>query len=226
MEADREGAAAWRVEAEPGARVWMHRAIAVLLVGMVGVACSAIALPATVSVRCCDTAVVSPKVLASQLRAKCSTNAGGVAFDLTITKVNRSFSCAGVRQPATEVEAMLVESVSDRNAAGLRADRIISLWHVLGVKAELTHSDLVWDLATTVTDDKCKHAGDLRFLRDEIASAQNAGENATHWFRVEAGYVAGSCPARIDTLYRTVAAAGQPQAVAEVRAQLAGQHLG
>jgi hypothetical protein len=217
---------AWGVEVEPRARLWVRRVFAVLLIGMVAVACSAPALRATVSVRCCDTAVVSPKELASQLRAKCPTDAGGVAFELTITKVNRSFSCAGVRQPATEVEAMLVESVSDRNAATFRADRIISLWHVLGVEAEFTHSDLVWDLATTVSDDKCEHAGDLPFLRDEIAIAHTAGENATHWFKVEAGYVAGSCPARINTLYTTVIALGQPQAVAEVRAQLAGQHLG
>jgi hypothetical protein len=203
----------------------VRRAVAVLLIGMVGVACSAPALRATVSVRCCDTAVVSPTVLASQLRAKCPTDAGGVAFDLTITKVNRSFSCAGVRQPAPQAEAMLVESVSDRNAATIRADRIIALWQVLGVEAEFTHSDLVWDLATTVTDSTCEHAGDLRFLRGEIAIADTAGENATHWLRVEAGCVAGACPTRIDTLYRTVIAAEQPKAVAEVRA-LAGQHLG
>jgi hypothetical protein len=71
----------------------------------------------------------------------------------------------------------------------------------------------------------CARAGDLPFRRDEIAEAKLAAENAEHWLRVEAAGIAGACPDRLDALFKTVIAAGQPDAVRTVRAELAADLL-
>jgi hypothetical protein len=157
------------------------------------------------------------------LRKKCSIGVDRVELNLVAggkEQVHGVFTCVDVREPADKVEALLVRSVSGRRQAVRRADRILAFDRQLGVAFDIARPQLIWLLGSESSEFSCDKAADVNFRRGEIHDAGVEGENPTHWLKVEAAFIAGACPSRLEVLYETVIRAGQPQAVATVSAEL------
>jgi hypothetical protein len=182
-------------------------------------ACSSPSYP-TASVPCCKDFIETRPQVVPILRRKCPHATGHVTLDLSQNRLRRTFKCSTIQGSEAAAEAALVTSVAKQNGAAGRAASMIRFWRALGVQAEFTEPDLTWMLAIMKPSENCVRADDLSFRREEIAEARVAGENAEHWLRVEAGWIAGACPDRLDVLFKTVIAAGQPDAVRAVRATL------
>jgi hypothetical protein len=154
------------------------------------------------------------------LRHNCPHATGRVTLDLSTSGLRRTFKCSTIQESEAGAEAALVASVAKRNDADARAASMIRFWRALGVQAEDTEAGLTWMLAVVKSNFSCDRADNLPFRRDEIADAKAVGEDAEHWLRVEAGWIAGACPDRLDALFNTVTAAGQADAVRVVHAAL------
>jgi hypothetical protein len=197
-------------------RVW----IALLIVAvLVATGCSSQTYP-TATIPCCRDAIETRQQIVPQLRHECPNPKGRVTLDLSTSGIRRTFTCSTIQGSETVAEAALAASVAKLNGAGGRAASMIRFWRALGVRAEDTEAGVTWELAIMKSNFGCDHADDLGFRRNEIAEAKGVGENAEHWLRVEAGWIAGACPDRLDALFKTVIAAGQPDAVRAVRAEL------
>lgn len=182
-------------------------------------ACSSPSYP-TATVACCKDAIETRQQIVPVLRRKCPHATGRVTLDLSTSDLRRTFKCSTIQKSEAAAEAALVTSVANQNDAVGSAASMIRFWRGLGVQAEDTEPDLTWELAIMKPSYSCARADDLSFRRDEIAQAKGVGENAEHWLRVEAAWIAGACPDRLDALFKTVIAAGQPDAVRVVRAAL------
>ncbi len=187
-------------------------------------ACSSGSHPPKVTDRLEHSVVPQFGSLVTRLRTACRGARGPVDLELarpTITLRHR-FSCATVAGPLHGIEAELVAWVADHNQATARADRVLRYAAALSVPVP-SRWQLIWDMGTgeSPTTFGCEKASDVAFRRHEIADAGQVGENPTHWLKVEAAIVAGECPDRLPVLYQTVITAGQPDAVANVRAELA-----
>ena len=182
-------------------------------------ACSSPSYP-TATVACCTNGIETRQHIVPVLRRKCPLSTGRVTLNLSTSDLRRTFECSTIRESEAAAEAALAASVADQNDAASRAASMIRFWRALGVPAEDTEAGLTWILAIVKSNFGCARADDLSFRRDQIAQAKGVGENAEHWLRVEAGWIAGACPDRLDALFKTVIAAGQPDAVRVVRAEL------
>jgi hypothetical protein len=183
-------------------------------------ACSSPSYP-TAKVACCKDAIETPQQIVPALRHKCPKATGRVTLDLSESRIRRTFKCSTIRASESVVVAALVAAVANENDAAGRAASMSRVARRLGVRAKGPQDGVTWILAVMKSNSDCDRADDLSFRRDEIAEAKVAGEDAEHWLRVEAGWIAGACPDRLDALFKTVTAAGQPDAVRVVRAELA-----
>jgi hypothetical protein len=200
-------------------RVWVRRCIGVAFVGVIVAGCSSGWSAPTVTMGNRDHAVYPMGAVVAQLRKACPASKGDVVLHLVDARVRHTFTCAAVRQPVNRVESLLVQAVAPNRSAGKRADQVVSLDRALGF-SYMTRGALTWLLGTAFSDFSCDRASDVQFRRAEIQEAGGVGENPTHWLKVEAAFIAGACPDRLDTLYQTVMKAGQPAAVATVRPEL------
>jgi hypothetical protein len=76
-------------------------------------------------------------------------------------------------------------------------------------------------LATGQTPESCRRADDDRFHRDEIAiSFTQRHESVDHWTRVEAGYIAGACPTRLQSFFASLVRIDHSDIAARISANL------
>jgi hypothetical protein len=130
------------------------------------------------------------------------------------------FDCATARHRKALSAAQLVALVAERHDATRRADRIIAVAGQLGVRA-YSRDQMVWEIGTGV--EGCRPLRDTAFYRQEIESAGRGSnhENPEHWTKVEVARLVGTCPTQVVAFLDTVRRAGQPDAAAAVRADLA-----
>lgn len=197
----------------------VRRCVAASLVVVILVGCSRGPSRPSVTIGSPDHGLYSVDMVVHRLRQACPASKGNVALHLVDANVRHTFTCAAVREPVNRIEALLVQAVVANRSAAARADKIISFEEALGV-SYWTRAELTWRLATAFSDFSCAKASGVTWRRDQIAEARAVGENATHWLKVEAAYVAGACPDRLEVLYKTVIQAGQPAVVTAVRAEL------
>jgi hypothetical protein len=174
----------------------------------------------TVTLQCCRDVTMTPSQVLSALRQKCTAASGPVTLDLALSDIRRTFPCSTILASANVADTALAASVAHNHDAAQRVDRVRALQGRLGVPP-LPRTEFVWSLGTLVAQPlNCVHAADVRYHRDDLARSIASGDTAVHWLTVEAALVGGYCPDRLPALYQSVTAAGQPQAVAEVRARL------
>ena len=159
-----------------------------------------------------------------RLKTACPNRSGNVRLDLRQgdARVRHVFSCDLVLTNGSRAEAEVADLVSARHNAARRADRVIRFDKALNVRVH-TRLGLVWALGTGLDGVSCARAGDTVFHRGELAIVAPAGpnhESPTRWTEVEAAYIAGACPDRLQSLFSSVVRAGQPTAASAVRSEL------
>ena len=106
-------------------------------------------------------------------------------------------------------------------SASAQAARIVEIQRKLGVDMHYSMRSLESYLASSRVSESCRRANDDKFHRDEIAvSYQQRRESVDHWALVEAGWIAGACPAYLHSLLSSLDRLGYRNVTDGVSAEL------
>jgi hypothetical protein len=162
------------------------------------------------SVRLQQTA--DPSELANQLAPQCRNDKTSVTLLISGSPAKITVPCTSVLHDTALLHRQLVDGAGEHRNARDRADAELRIERLLGLSLN-DRDAVIWQLATAPSQQgwTCDHADDLQHRQQQL---NNRGkESPQHWLLVEAAYIAGQCPQRLDALYRTVAAAGVEDAV-------------
>jgi hypothetical protein len=166
--------------------------------------------------------ITTPDVALYEVAQACADDHDVVRLDLREGDIHlvHVFDCATARHSKALDAAQLVALVADRHDATRRTDRINSVARQLGVHP-YSRDDMVWLIGTGI--EGCRPLRGADFYRQEIESAGRGSnhENPEHWTKVEVARLVGTCPTQIAAFLDTIRRAGQPDAAAVVRADLA-----
>jgi hypothetical protein len=134
----------------------------------------------------------------------------------------KRFDCDAVRGGTASVAGELLAEAGQHNDAARKAERVIKIQNRLpaGDRTTYDHDLMVWSYATGDPRWWCGRPLTPKEVQTNMATAAKQPpprtETPERWTLIEAVQVAGTCPTRLPTLYRTVRKAGEPAAVAAV----------